>query len=62
MTTIRECTLYPARVTLIERDQFNDYSVVFDHELIVEDNVNRYRRAWHVGTNRAKAIAAYETA
>lgn len=61
-TTVRETTLYPAKIRLEGFDQYNDYSVIYDYRLTVEDKSAGYFRSWEVGTNQAKAIAAYDIA
>lgn len=60
--TLRECTIYPATVRLEARDQYNDYSVLFDHTLIVTDKVNAYSRRWQLGTDPVFAVSVYDAA
>lgn len=60
--TIRQTTIYPAKIELTERDQYNDYSVVCDYTLIVEDKNAGYFRRFNLGTDKAKAIRAYDVA
>lgn len=62
METIRQTTLYPAKVILEARDHYNDYSVRADHFLTVEDRSVGYFRQWALGADRIKAIRAYDVA
>jgi hypothetical protein len=62
MDTVREITIYPATVTLTARDQYNDYSVVYDYHVEVNDHDNAYFRSWYVGTDRKRAMAAFNRA
>ena len=60
--TIRETTIYPAKIKLEAFDQYNDYSVIFDYRLTVDDKSVGYFRSWNVGTDHSKAVKAYDTA
>ncbi len=62
MTTIKQTTINTARIELTERDQYNDYSVVCDYHVHVNDPDHGYFRQFFVGTNKAKAFAAYDLA
>lgn len=62
MNTIRQTTIYPCKIELTEHDQYNDYSVVYDYHLHVNDPKAGYFRRFDLGTNKAKALRAYEVA
>ncbi len=62
MDTLRETTIYPVKITLTARDQYNDYSVVCDYRLSVDDPETGYFREWCVSTNRALALDCYNAA
>ena len=62
MNTIRQTTIYPAKIELTERDQYNDYSVRCDYTLEVNDPKAGYFRRFDLGTDKAKAIHAYDVA
>jgi hypothetical protein len=59
MNTLRTTTIYPVTITLDEIDQYNDYSVIFDYKLSVDDPETGYFRQWHCGTNRQLALDCY---
>ncbi len=61
MTTLRQTTIYPTKIQLEARDQYNDYSVVADHFITVEYGNGRSAR-FDVGTNQAAAIRKYDDA
>ena len=62
MTTIRQTASGSAKIELTERDQYNDYSVVCEYQLHVNDPKAGYFRRFDLGTNKAKAINAYNNA
>lgn len=62
MTTIRQTSLHATKIELTERDQYNDYSVVCEYQLHVNDPKAGYFRRFDLGTDKAKAINAYSVA
>ena len=58
--TIRETTVYPVRITLTARDQYNDYSVRHDYTLTVSNTKTGFRKAYDCGTSRDVALARYD--
>lgn len=62
MNTIRQTTIRGHQVILEARDQYNDYSVVYDYRLEVREPGQSYGRTWDLGTSKAKAQTAFERA
>lgn len=61
MTTARQTQIGQVQITLEARDQFNDYSVIYDHFITV--NYGNGRTSRHdVGTNKSEALAKYDAA
>ena len=54
--TDHHTTINGHQISLTARDQYNDYSVVYDYTLDVDG------RRWHLGTSQATATKAYRKA
>lgn len=61
MTNIRSTTVYPVKISLDARDQYNDYSVAYDYRLTV-DYGNGRSQTFDVGSNKNAAISKYDAA
>ena len=49
-------------IKLHQRDQYNDYSVIYDYSIEVCEPGQAYGRSWNIGTNKHKASQAYNLA
>lgn len=58
----RQATIAGHKITLHARDQYNDYSVVYDYSLEVCEPGFSYGRTWALGTNEGRARQAFERA
>lgn len=61
MTTTRQTKVGAVTIKLEARDQYNDYSVIYDHFVTVDYGNGRASRH-DVGTNRAVAIDKFNAA
>jgi hypothetical protein len=62
MNLLAQTDLNAVRITVESRDQYNDYSVVYDYYVTVNDPNTGYFRQWHCGTKRERALDAYRAA
>jgi hypothetical protein len=58
MSTILKTSANGFTTTLTARDQYNDYSVVYDYFVTVTSTDGKSRQ-WSVGTNKARATQLY---
>ena len=61
MNVVRKSTIGPVTIKLEARDRYNDYSVIFDHEIAVDYGNGRAAR-FDVGTDVCFAVAKYDAA